>query len=545
MSFATRILLLFVSVSLGATYAAAQTLPHFSHIIIVVQENRTPDDLFGANLNFESGVDLAGGGYGIFVRGGQTIYQFIQDSPRDLSGCAMNNGMTNCVDPSHSHASWVTDYDDGNMDGFCHQTAQTGQCPQYSYVPQTDVQPYFDIATNYGFANYFFQTNEGPSFEAHQFLFSGTSAPVSPGQTFSQYFVAENPFSDRNGNSGCPYSGTRIPDWAHTDATDFTDPRHPPSECYPHDTLVTNSSGDKGVTWGYYTPSVPAYWNAPEALSEVCVLQYDSAGNPYCGGPEWSHVQVADQNGHSDAPIFDDLLNCNLPAISWVIPDRIWSDHAVSSGPYGPSFVGDIVDAVGGGMSGSTCNPPSTTNAKYWKQEPTAIFILWDDWGGWFDHVQPWAVYRNPSDPTLCPAGSAPNGWGCGYTSGFRVPLLVVSPYFTTAGYVSGACGAPPLHSCPNKGTNNAYVHDFGSILAFTEQNFGLPLIDGTDKVYADYNAPDWGTQRTNVPLSDFFGSTQQTFTPINTLEPYSCFRDYASCTGTPFTPTGPDDDSD
>jgi len=267
-----------------------------------------------------------------------------------------------------------------------------------------------------------------------------------------------------------------------------------------------------------------------------------NGGSGACSGTEWNHVRVAKQNNYSDAPIFDDLFKCSLPAISWVIPDSQWSDHAGETGPLGPSFVGDIVDAVGGGMANSACNPLSTTNALYWKQQPTAIFILWDDWGGWFDHVQPWAVYLNPSDPTQCPPETAPNGWGCGYTSSFRVPLLVVSPY-TQAGYVSGACGASPLPPCPNKGTNNVYTHDFGSVLAYTEQNFNLPLIDATDKAYVDYNAPDWGPQRSNVPLSDFFGSTPYNFTNIQTLEPYTCFQDYGNCLNAPFTPTGPDAD--
>ena len=148
----------------------------------------------------------------------------------------------------------------------------------------------------------------------------------------------------------------------------------------------------------------------------------------------------------------------------------------------------------------------------YWNTEPTAVIVIWDDWGGWYDHVYPWAYYRGTS--TSCPTTDAPNGWGCGYVSGFRVPLLVVSPYTGTGNaqtgystYVSGKCGASPLPSCPNFGTNHVYVHDFGSILAFTEYNFGMPFIDGPpDDGYADYNAPDWGPNRGNVPLSDFFG---------------------------------------
>jgi len=385
----------------------------------------------------------------------------------------------------------------------------------------------------------FFKPTRAPSYEAHQFLFSGTSTGVSPGQTNSQYFVAENPSPDINGNVGCPYTERMFPPWVYTDESNAGVLLQ--SECYPHDTLVTNSSGDKGVTWGYYTPSVPAIWNAPEALSEVCVLQHDGS----CGGPEWTHVHVADVGGYSDAPIFDDLKNCTLPAISWVIPDKRYSDHAEEDNTgLGPSFVGDIVDAVGGGMSGSSCNGPSTTNALYWKQQPTAIFIVWDDWGGWFDHVQPWAVYKEDSmHKTTCPTSpaphGAPNGWGCGYVSGFRVPLLVVSPYYTQAGYVSGACSGG---TCQND--QFPYQHDFGSILAYTEQNFNLPFIDGADKGYADYNAPDWSADHaTHVPLSDFFGSAAHNFTSINTSEPYTCFQNFGTCTNTTYVPGGPDSD--
>ena len=81
MKFAAKTLLL---VSLAATFASAQTLPHFQHIIIVIQENRTPDDLFGANLTFENGVDLAGGGYGIFIQNGNTYPRVHPEHPEGL-----------------------------------------------------------------------------------------------------------------------------------------------------------------------------------------------------------------------------------------------------------------------------------------------------------------------------------------------------------------------------------------------------------------------------------------------------------------------------
>ena len=86
-------------------------------------------------------------------------------------------------------------------------------------------------------------------------------------------------------------------------------------------------------------------------------------------------------------------------------------------------------------------------------------------------------------------------------------------------------------------------MHDFGRILAYIEQNFNLPSIDAVDKGYADYNAPDWGPQRNNIPLSDFFGSTFYNFASINTSEPYTCFQNFGTCTNTPYVPGGPDSD--
>ena len=122
---------------------------------------------------------------------------------------------------------------------------------------------------------------------------------------------------------------------------------------------------------------------------------------------------------------------------------------------------------------------------------------------------------------------------GCGFTFGFRVPLLVVSPY-TKAGYVSGSCQL----NCPN--LKFPYIHDFGSILAFTEYNFGMPFIDAADKGYADYNAPD--NQHGNVPLSDFFSlSNKRSFTNIATPQPFNFFQTYYARMGS--QPEPPDTD--
>jgi hypothetical protein len=524
MKITKKILLLLLALS--ASYACAQRIPAgtFQHIVIVIQENRTPDQLLGAGPApnctaenpFETGVDIVNGGP---AKGMGT--QCAVSLP-------LNAGK---FDPGHGYkGGWVPQYDSGAMDGFC-QIQQNGVCVQYSYVQQSDVQPYFDIATGYGFANYMYQTNEGPSYPAHQFLFTGTSAPVAPGNSGQLDFVAENPpFTE----SGCPYGSSppSPPGWVGPKGNQFS---MDVAECWTHDSLVTNANGDKGFSWRYYAPTTGIIWDAPQSIPEVCYGE-NSLGNvgQACSGNEWtSHVSFPSKGKGNGAPIFNDIANCNLPQITWVIPDEIWSDHPGHSGAaYGPSWVGDIVDAIGNSWSNSKhqCDYWGTNSST---PEPTAIFVVWDDWGGWYDHVQPPAVYRSSSS-TSCPTNVAPNGWGCGYVYGFRVPFMVVSEY-TKAGYVSGGCtGNCPQNVFP-------YVHDFGSILAFTEYNFGIPAI--APPLYADFNAPD-GVNG-NLPLSDFFNlANQRGFTSISTPYAPSFFQDYYKNNET--SPSGPDaDDGD
>jgi phospholipase C len=435
---------------------------------------------------------------------------------------------------------WVPQYDNGNMDGFCQIKNSAGQCLQYSYVQRSDVQPYFDIATNYGFANYFFQTNEGPSFPAHQFLFTGTSAPVAPLNPNYLNFVAENG-ANRLSPSGCDDNSTKA---AMVDPTGTEGAG--PFECYTHDSLVTNAKGDKGVTWRYYTPALGVIWDAPEAIPEVCYGQ-NNLNNQFqpCAASEFtSHVVLPNpKRADGGAPILTDIGNCELQQISWVIPDEVWSDHPsfdTHVPPLGPSWVANIVNAVG--------NSWTNSNGKcdYWgypahagtTPEPTAILVVWDDWGGWFDHVKPPEVYRGTVNPPACTTQNAPNGWGCGNVYGFRVPFLAVSEY-TQAGYVSGAC----IGNCPNKVF--PFVHDFGSILKFTEYNFGLNFIDQSgDNGYADRNALDGANG--NIPLSDFFSlSNQRNFTSIPVVYQPDFYEDYY-INNTTYSPTGPDgDDAD
>ena len=175
--------------------------------------------------------------------------------------------------------------------------------------------------------------------------------------------------------------------------------------------------------------------------------------------------------------VLTDIANGQLAQVSWVIPDGAHSDHAAVNDGSGPSWVASIVNAIG--------------NSPYWAN--TAIIITWDDWGGWYDHVAPTVINDGVS-------------WGSGYVYGFRVPLIVVSPY-AKAAYIS--------HT----------THDFGSILKFIETTFNLPSLG-----YADAPADD---------LSDCFNLTQ---TPI-TFQTIPAPLDAAHFINDKRPPTDPDDD--
>ena len=345
--------------------------------------------------------------------------------------------------------------------------------------------------------------------------------------------------------------------------------------CYSHNTMADLLDANN-ISWGYYPqgPSMgTSLWTAPNAIAGIC-LPLDSNNN--CNGTEWNshvkpHIPPYPPAAGQMAPILTDIQNCNLPQVSWVIPDGWWSDHSggcpitgCSPNPQenghvmGPAWVTDIVNAVG---ASTACD----SGAGYW--DNTVILITWDDWGGFYDHI-------TPATPNLPGIGYS-NQSGKQYVYGFRVPLLVVSAY-AKYGYISGQCGVSG-QSCPN--LQVPYVHDFGSILNFVEWAFGTggnPLYfqgynPGTgispQYLYADALAPDQpnapGCSQQTCPygLSDFFDFSQShTFgQPIPlpyvlrncTATWFESFGTSALCTSTTLgmgpaypAPADPDDDA-
>src|SRR5579863_6539884 len=212
------------------------------HVVIIFQENRSTDNLFQDPVLIGRGADIAQSGL-------DSLGNTITLSSIDLGTQGANPDF---YDLSHSHPAFEDMYDGGKMDGanLIPVTCDPGveHCPpptlpphpQYMFVNPADVQPYFQLAEQYAFADRMFQTNQGPSFPAHQFILSGTSAPAA----MSNLFASEN-VSPGTG-AGCiapPGNVVRLIDPSGVESS----AQYP---CFEHPTL-TDLLDAKSVSWRY------------------------------------------------------------------------------------------------------------------------------------------------------------------------------------------------------------------------------------------------------------------------------------------------------
>jgi phospholipase C len=418
-----------ISLAIGlGTFVATAQISNFQHVVVIFQENRTPDNLF-------QGLCAAPFGSPASCSTAPTAKQYDIQTANWLNK-ASSTGVTQPAkvalaikyDLSHAHSAFVGQCDQDMLTGACKMDGSatvkcSGKCPanpQYRYVDNANgvVNPYLQLATQYGWANYMFQTNQGPSFPAHQFIFGGTSAPSAQDDA-AGIFASENMSGSGIGGTA-KTAGCIAPAGTTVQVIDPTGENQAIYPCFEHSTVPDILTS--AITWRYYTPSAGSIWTAPNAIQHIC----ESSGpGGQCAGAEWT--------GNVDlkpADVLSDIASCNLRSMTWVIPTGANSDHARSNDGGGPSWVASIVNAIGNSHS---CD----NNLGYWQN--TAIIITWDDWGGWYDHVRPTFLSQPEGD----------------YQYGFRVPMIFVSAY-TPTGYI------------------NNDRHDFGSILRFVEHNFGL-----------------------------------------------------------------------
>jgi phospholipase C len=217
-------------------------------VIVIFQENRTPDNLFQDPVLIKAGTDIAQSGKNL-------------NSPTGVTTLTSTSLVTN-YDLSHAHAAFLKTYDNGNMDGA---TLIDVDCPspctpaapanvEYQFVQASDVQPYYTMAETYAFGDRMFQTNQGPSFPAHLFIISGTSMASTQLTVPSNLFAAEIP-TDPQSSTGCtapPDEVVKVIDITNMDPlTNETQTMYP---CFDHPTL-TDLLDKNNISWKYYTPS--------------------------------------------------------------------------------------------------------------------------------------------------------------------------------------------------------------------------------------------------------------------------------------------------
>ena len=342
------------------------------HVVVIMQENRTFDNFFHGF----PGADSATSGLNL-----GTVVPLLPVS------------LASPTDLDHSHIGWWKAWDNGKMDGFA-KTQTNPALFAYSYVPQSEIQPYWTLATQYTLADQFFQSNTGPSFAAHQYMIAAQSGDADEDPTAGPW--------------GCDAPAGTTVALVGPDGKDL-------SGVFPCFDYMTSADllDANGVTWRYYAIFNGAPYNAPDSAYQVI-------RHIFYGADEETNIISP------PAQVLTDIANGELAQVTWVSPDWSHSDHPGNNSNEGPDWVSSIVNAVGG--------------SPFWNS--TAIFINWDDWGGWYDHVAPVNI------DTMGP--------------GFRTPLIVVSPY-AKHGYV--------FHE----------VSETASLVTFIERNFNLPDLQERD----------------------------------------------------------------
>jgi phospholipase C len=424
------------------------------HVVIIIQENRSFNDLFrkfpGASTRT---VGMAGS---TPVR---LIPVKFEESTHDISHCWQDG---------------IAAYDYGRMDGFYQESRERlsrAQCPSlrppvgtgkfgpYSYVPNgapkyvDEAGPYWNMALQYVLADQFYPTDFGPSFTAHQNLIAST-VEIDKNLSLVNYPGTLTRAGGMSFQAG-PWSCDSAPDTktSTVNAQRVISEGTGPFPCFTQYKTLADALDFRGVKWQYYTPTQSGYENGNYLWSPFSAIESVRYG------PDWSNVITP------QTKVLQVAKKGELKGVTWVVPSGRDSDHP---GPYasdrGPSWVASVVNAVGTGPQWSS----------------SAIIVLWDDWGGYYDGERPpHRDYRG---------------------LGIRVACIIISPYARKS-FVS--------HT----------QYEFGSVLKFVENVFGLPPLENFDYGYG------YTDQRANSLLDSFdFSQKPRSFVPIPTKYPLSSF---------------------
>jgi phospholipase C len=368
--------------------ARYQTNTPIKHVVFIIKENRSFDNMFGTfpGADGASSADDKG-------RRRPMVHgpMYDQRLPHDLP---------------HDYIAALKAWDHGKMDGF----TQSEASDKYAYTQLTKDQlpNYWHWAERFVLGDHFFASVNGPSFPNHLFTIAAQSGgthdnPAPPGK------------HDRGRYKtwGCD-----APKSEKVVVVDTEGREHKLSPCFDFKTMGDELTR-RGIPWLYYA-APPVLWEQPPSRSGYIWSAYSAIRHIRDNPTTWrKHVFPVQQ-------AVRDIKQGRLAPVTWITPQFAYSEHPEYNFCYGENWTTQVVDAI--------------MRSPMWKN--TAIFLTWDDWGGFYDHVPPPQIDR--------------------FGLGIRVPLLVISPY-AKKGFIDHSHG------------------EFSSVLRFIEDNWNLPHLTKRD----------------------------------------------------------------
>ena len=392
MSFTLALVLL---AALSATACTGGSKPEgimkIDHVVVIMQENRSFDSYFGTYPGAD-GIPMKNGVPTVCVPNPEThqcVRPFHDPNDHNLGG--PHNVESSAIDVNH-----------GRMDGFIKESLKeplglllgarglAGQqrvsgCAKHPFVPicahpdlmgyhdAREIPNYWAYARHYTLQDHMFEPMSGPSQGAHLYMVAAWSARCRrPPDPMSCVTVRATPDNDQTNFTD---EGGQLPSFSYTD--------------------ITYLLHRAGVSWAYYIDP-RSHYDCDDGKTP-CEKKPPFIGTPEIWSPlpDFTTVHQDHQLGNvlSHQAFFEAAAAGSLPSVSWVVPNTKDSEHPPSPVSAGQAWVTQVINAVMRGPDWSS----------------TAIFLSWDDWGGFYDHVPP-----PRADP---------------YGYGIRVPGLVISPY--------------------------------------------------------------------------------------------------------------------
>jgi len=350
------------------------------HIVFIMKENRSFDNYFGTYPG-------ANGATTAPISTGQTITlgHTPDVTPRDIAG--------------HGWYDYTSGWDGGKLDMF--DVIPGGSLNEdylsLTQLQQADIPNYWKYAQNFVLSDNTFTSVRGATFPNHLYMVAAQSGgdflnPLQGNKTPNAW--------------GCDSPAGTVSRTLDT-ATGLVTAPFP---CYDFQTLA-DSLESAGISWKFYAPK--------EGTSGYTFSTLDAI-NHIRNGPLWTSNVVL------DSQFITDVQNGTLPAVSWLVTGSPNNEHPPESSCVGENWSVTQLNAL--------------MNSPEWNS--TAVFLAWDDFGGFYDHVNP---------PVNDIFGVGP-----------RAPMLIISPY-ALPGYIS--------HT----------QYEFSSVLKFIEERFGIPPLSSRD----------------------------------------------------------------